>query len=108
VKLRGRKNRGNDLAGSENFLKSPVPTRRSVLRSNTLACRALKWIGTKLLCVFASRETKQGNVKFVGARGKAMGSAVAQAPVAATKGVLPLNEKLGTRGITKARMMPTL
>ena len=62
----------------------------------------------KLSPVSTCKSAKAGKLKFAGAREKMKGTVLLKSPVAWTSGVSELNAKLGTRGITKARINATL
>jgi len=98
--------RGKALAGKVCLAICAVPTNLSVSRSKTWADMLSKLIGMKLLLVLASSEAKAGKEKLAGAREKIVGTAVAQEPVALTRGLSPLKENDGTRGIVNANTRP--
>lgn len=64
--------------------------------------------GKKLLLVSACKEAKAGKEKLAAAGANIVGTAVAQLPVALTRGVCALKPKAGTRGIVIASTMPIL
>lgn len=99
VKFNGSDIWGKDLGGTVWLSsKSPVPTLSPVSRSYMEARMCLNVTGTKLLPVLSCREANAGKEKLAGVLENPYDTASAQAPVALTKGVLLLKEKLGTRG----------
>ena len=79
-----------------------------MLRSKTLALRWVNWTGKKLLDVSNCKDAKAGKEKLVGERENIVGTAVANGPVALTRGVAWLSEKLGTLGIVNPRTIAIL
>jgi hypothetical protein len=62
----------------------------------------------KLACVLSSRSANAGKEKLAGKRENSVGIEEAKDPVAGMRGVPLLKENEGTRGITNARVIPTL
>lgn len=59
-----------------------------------------------MLDVSICKDAKAGKEKLVGERENIVGTAVAKGPVALTRGLDMLKEKLGTLGIVNARIIP--
>lgn len=108
MKFRGSDISGNALAGRVNFPKFPVPTWRFVSRSKTVACRLVNLTGKKLLLVSACKDAKAGKEKLATEGANPVATAVAQDPVALTRGVSTLNANAGTRGRVNAITRATL
>lgn len=64
----------------------------------------MNWTGKKLLDVSTCKDAKAGKEKLVGERENIVWTAVANGPVALTRGVALLNEKEGTLGIVNPRI----
>jgi hypothetical protein len=64
--------------------------------------------GRKLSSVLTCKSAKAGKLKLAGAREKMKGMVLLKSPVAWIRGVSELNEKLGTRGMVKAKMSAIL
>ena len=63
----------------------------------------VNWTGKKLLLVSNCKDAKAGKEKLVGERENITGTAVANGPVAFTRGFAELSVKLGTLGIVNPK-----
>lgn len=104
VKFNGRKSSVNAFAGIDFPDKLPVPTRKPVSRSNTLACMWLIFSGKKLLPVSAWRSRFDAKEKFAGMREKM----VCGGAVPFFSGSVDANARPGTRGRVNAITRPIL
>ena len=73
-------------------------------RSKTLALIWVNWTGKKLLVVSNRKDAKAGKEKLVGERENIVGTAVANGPVALTRGFAVISVKLGTLGIVNPKI----
>ena len=73
-------------------------------RSKTLAPIWVNRTGKKLLVVSNRKDAKAGNEKLVGERENIIGTAVANGPVALTRGFAGMSVKAGTLGIVNPKI----
>lgn len=104
VKFNGMKSSVNDFAGTDFPDRLPVPTRKFVSRSNTLASMWLNFNGKKLLPVSTWRSRFDAKEKFAGIREKM----VCGGAVPFFSGSDEANAKPGTRGRVNATTRPML
>lgn len=108
VKFSGMSMMGYAFAGSVVAPRWPTPTCLPVVRSEMVASILDMWMGRKLDPVLNSIEIAAGKLKFAGEREKMVGTSFDHDSVAFLSGLLDGKRKSGTRGIVKARTMPTL